>query len=149
MKTILLIIALLSTIAATAQSVVGMWKRTNTMIASKDGKITDAQVMMETSMPCSTQITYEFKANGIQKSNIPAECRKRMAKFEKLNADMRYTVKGNKITVLSPDAKLAPDATYDLTIKGNIMTWVVDYEANPTISNPGNAKSITLVFKRL
>ncbi|NID09923.1 hypothetical protein [Fibrivirga algicola] len=147
--TIFTLSALISSLSTSAQSVVGTWQRTGALITYKNGKTMDVQPMMEQSSPCTAKITYSFTAGGVQKTIVPAGCLEQMSAQAVLFADARYTVSGSSIKVISPNPKMSPDVTYGLTMTGNTMTWVMNFDDFPAVPNPGKARSMTFTYKRL
>jgi hypothetical protein len=134
---------------ALAQSIVGTWKRTSTVLVDKDNVSTDLQQMMTERMPCASRVTYTFLASGLQKTSIPKDCEKAMAAMAAMYADAKYELKGNKLKVFSPQKELFPDAVYDVSFQGNTMTWTYDYTANPATPNPTHAKKITIIHQKI
>jgi len=64
-----------------------------------------------------------------------------------MNGDGKCTLTGNKLIVTS--SKI-PTATYEISFKGNTMTWFFDYAANPKTLNPGGqSKSLTIVYTKI
>lgn len=132
-----------------SQSLVGTWKRVSTVLVDKDNVATDLQKMMAKSIPCSVNITYTFEASGLQKTNIPEDCKKRLASMAAMYADSKYELNGSTLKVFSTKKELFPDAVYKLSFQGNTMTWVHRYDDNPKVPNPTKAKTITIVYQKL
>lgn len=132
-----------------SQSLVGTWKRVSTVLIDKDNIATDLQKMMAKSIPCSVNITYTFEASGLQKTNIPEDCKKRLASIAAMYADAKYELNGSMLKVFSSKKELFPDAVYKLSFQGNKMTWVHNYSDNPKDPNPTKAKTITIVYQKL
>ncbi|MBO0949600.1 hypothetical protein [Fibrella forsythiae] len=149
MNALLIILGLAISFPTMAQSVVGTWKRTSALITYKNGKTMDVQPMLEQGTPCTSKITYNFTAAGVQKTVVPPGCMQEMSAQAALFADARYTVTGSSIKIISPNAKLSPDVTYSLSLTGSTMTWVMNFADFPTMPNPGKAKSMTFTYKRL
>ena len=128
-------------------SVTGTWKRTGMSTVDVTGTATDLQASMMKAMPCSKNITYTFKADGSILTNVPDECSALKKTLESMNGDGKCTLTGNKLIVTS--SKI-PTATYEISFKGNTMTWFFDYAANPKTLNPGGqSKSLTIVYTKI
>lgn len=132
-----------------SQSLVGTWKRVSTVLVDKNNVSNDLQKMMAKSLPCSVKLTYTFEASGIQKTNIPADCKKIMESAESMYADTKFEFNGKTLLVFSPKKELFPDATYQVTFQGNRMTWVHNFKDNPKDPNPTKTKSIKIVYEKL
>ena len=150
MKKIVLLFALLFSLSATAQSVVGTWKRMGAIVSNKDGSMMDMLAMTEKMMPCTNNITYAFLASGIQRTTVPDECQKRLGDMAKqFMGDARYRMKGNQLTIMPAAATKLPTVTYTVTMTGKTMTWVMDADAQLGKPNKGNVKSILMPYQRL
>ena len=150
MKKIVLLFALLLSLSASAQSVVGTWKRMGAIVTNKDGSMMDMLAMMEKMMPCTNNITYAFLASGIQRTTIPDDCQKRMGDMAKqFMGDARYKLRGNQLTIIPAAITKLPVVTYTVTTTGKTMTWVMDADAQLGKPNKGNVKSILMSYQRL
>ncbi len=145
---ICLLFSLFLTTNMLAQSVVGTWKRTAMLLTEANGKTEDMMPMMTKSMPCTAEITYSFLADGTMRTNVPAACGPIKKVVERANKAARWSVSGNKISIVVPD-KSQPDANHDLTMSGNTMTWTFDYGANPNMPNPTKAKRMVVKYIRI
>ncbi len=141
---------LLLSLSATAQSVVGTWKRVGSIVTNKDGSMMDMLAMMEKMMPCINNITYAFLASGIQRTTIPDDCQKRMGNMAgQLMGDAHYRLKGNQLTIMPAATTKLPIVTYTVTMTGNTMMWIMDADAQSVKPNKGQVKSITMSYQRL
>lgn len=132
-----------------SQTLVGTWKRVSTVLVDKNNVSNDLQKMMAKSLPCSVKLTYTFEASGIQKTNIPADCKKIMESTASMYADTKFEFNGKTLLVLSPKKELFPDAAYQVSFQGNRMTWVHNFTDNRKDPNPSKTKSITIVYEKL
>ena len=132
-----------------SQSLVGTWKRVSTVLVGKDNVSNDLQKMMTKSIPCTVNITYTFETSGLQKTNIPEDCKKKLASMAAMYVDTKYELNGSNLKVFSSQKKLFPDAVYKLSFHGNKMTWVHHYSDHPKDPNPTKAKTITIVYQKL
>lgn len=129
-------------------TVTGTWKRTSMLLVDGDGKTTDMNKMMEKNMPCTKDITYTFSADGTLKTNVPDACGALKKTIESMNASGRWTMSGNKVLVTTT-MKDIPQATYEVNLQGNTMTWIFNYAENPKMPNPTKAKRMTIIYQRV
>lgn len=136
---------------ATAQlpsSMTGTWKRTGMTSTDLSGKTSDDFQEHIKVMPCTKNITYTFKADGSFLTTVPDECGAMKKTIEATNGAGKCTAFGNKVKVTM---KGIPDATYDVKVAGNTMTWVFDYASNPKEHNIAGSKlkSLTIVYTKI
>lgn len=132
-----------------AQSIEGKWKRTAVILTESDGKVTDVHAMAAKALPCAAMLIYEFTANGLQKTIIPAECAKTMQVMADMYVDIKYTLVGNKLTMDGVESLELPASIYTIKFQGDVMTWDFSYTNNPKYPNPTKAKHMSIVYKKL
>jgi hypothetical protein len=138
-----------SSLTGFSQSLVGTWKRISMVLVDKDNVSADLQTKMTKALPCSADVTYTFLASGIQKANIPDDCKKRLASMAAMFAEAKYELNGTALKIFSAKKEISSDAVYQVSFKGSTMTWIYDYLANPKVPNPTKAKKIVIVYQKL
>ena len=133
---------------AWSQNAVGTWKRTTMTLTEANGKTTDMMSQLTKAMPCTVDITYTFKADGTFQTVVPESCGPMKKTIEQMNKSGRWSATGDKLKVVMLDKSL-PDANYELTVKGNTMTWSFKYADNPQMPNPTKAKGMAITYQRL
>lgn len=131
-----------------AQSPEGQWKRISMIVEHANGVKQDVQQTYQQAMPCASQIRYSFLKGG-KTTALASGCEPAIKKsIESLNNKSFWKVSGNSIIISMSDDQLPP-ATYNLSFKGNTMTWLFQYAANPKTPNPTNAKTTTIIYQKL
>jgi Lipocalin-like domain len=113
-----------------AQSVVGSWKRTSSILEYKNGKLDDLQKMMLNVYPCMSNIQYIFDKNGKHYLVLPAGC-------EKIpNEEATWKMVGNEFYISQKVEGKDESTQYNLSFEGNTLTMSHTYteaEKQPTI----------------
>jgi len=147
-KLVVALIGVLVAVAALpANGIEGNWKRTSMTLIESSGKATNMMTMMTQTMPCTKDIVYTFKNGGFLESKVPDACGTMKKTIESMNAGGKWTMSGNKL-VITTTLKGIPPATYEVSIKGNTMTWTFNYADNPKTPNPTKAQRMTMVYQR-
>ncbi|WP_338871978.1 lipocalin family protein [Spirosoma sp. SC4-14] len=139
---------LLSVAALPVSGIEGNWKRTSMTLTESNGKATDMMAMMTQTMPCTKDIIYAFKSGGFLESKVPEACGAMKKTIESMNANGKWALSGNRL-IVTTSMKEIPPATYEISIKGNTMTWTFNYTDNPKMPNPTHAKHMTIVYQRV
>ncbi|MGZ3749798.1 MAG: hypothetical protein ACXVJD_01365 [Mucilaginibacter sp.] len=149
---ILLITLVFAGIAAfaSAQDVVGSWKKKDEVLTKGNGKTTNTFSMMIKSMPCFANIIYTFSADGKMGEQAPGcavPLQKQIATTLK-NAHWKTT--GDKLIVDVSEANaLVKHAVYRIQFVGkDEMIWTFIYSENPGVSNISKAKQMQTTYVR-
>ena len=129
-------------------TIAGTWKRSGMSLVEATGKTTDMMALMNSSMPCSKDITYTFLGNGEMKTVVPDACGTMKKTIEDMSVNGKWSMSGEKVTITTT-MKGIPPATYDVSVQGSTMTWVFNFTDNPQAPNPTKAKRMTLVYQRI
>ncbi|QDK78520.1 lipocalin family protein [Spirosoma sp. KCTC 42546] len=129
-------------------SIAGTWKRTGMSLVEATGKTTDMMALMNSSMPCSKDITYTFLGDGQMKTIVPDACGAMKKTIEDMSVNGKWSMSGQKVTITTT-MKDIPPATYDVSFTGDTMTWVFNFSDNPKAPNPTKAKRMALIYQRV
>jgi hypothetical protein len=129
---------------ASAQTVVGTWKRTGNMLIMDDGSKKDMQKMLLKAMPCQAGIQYIFTATGKNYTESPKGCG---AGDEMSRAT--YHLSGNILT-LTPEKDMGMPFTsdYTITFSGDNMTLSHVYTESEKSALHSKAKKIIITYQK-
>lgn len=134
------IILLTISFSSNAQSIVGAWKRTTSILEYTNGKTDDMQKNLLLGMPCIADIKYVFENTGKHTLILPKGC-------EGIpSTDATWKMTGNTLFIAQKFGNDVISTTYDLSFSGNEMTMTHNYTAAEKMSN---MKRIVIKYKKL
>ncbi len=136
----LLIFALFFSVSAHAQSIVGKWKRTASVIEYTNGKTKDLQETMNKILPCSKDIQYIFESSGKHFTIIPKDC------ISVAIPDAVWKMEGNTLFISQKVGKEMMSTTFELSFSGNQMTMTHVYSAS---ENQPKNKEMSITYVKL
>ena len=140
-KTVLLIVAVIASLALYAQSPVGNWKASTSWSISQNGKKEEFKITAE-EKACIARKIYHFNANGkitISGGDCPTD--------NGVGSDFSTwkTPGSGKITITWKDKDLDPE-TFQLEIIGNKMHWIKNYPDDPDVPNDKDFKQVVIEY---
>jgi hypothetical protein len=136
----LLIAILLFSFSTHAQSVVGTWKRTSSVLEHTNGKTDDMQKTLLSSMPCIGEIKYVFESNGKHTMILSKGC-------EGIPSTVAtWKMVGDTFSIAQKLGNEVISTIYELSFSGNVMTMTHNYTA---ADKAPDMKRIILKYQKL